>query len=119
MSVMEYVPNPGESCKNQFKMVLGEILMGLVGVNHSGITQEKLGIILGCTNTRISNLYNGHYASFSCDWLYERVCMLGYVPKVTFDTNKGWHGGTLEIDFRNKGEQYTLPIPEEKLHVDE
>jgi len=108
MSVLEYEREDGETCKNQFKRVLGELLLSLASIK--GVNQTELSKTLECSAPRVNDLCKGKFEKFSCDWLYERICLLGYVPEIKFDTNKGWHGGVLSVDFRNKGEQFELNI---------
>lgn len=107
MGVITYERVDGEKNKDTLKRAFGEILIGLAGANNW--CQSDLAKAIGTTQPRISDLYKGRFENFSSDWLFERVCMIGYVPIIAFDTNKGWHGGELSIQLRNKGEQFFLP----------
>lgn len=107
MSLINFERKEGESNKGTLKRAFGEILMGLAGANNW--SQVDLAKAIATTQPRVSDLYKGHFERFSSDWLFERLCMLGYIPVLSFDANKGWHGGEISIQLRNKGEQFVLP----------
>jgi predicted XRE-type DNA-binding protein len=110
MSIITYDRLTGEKHRDTLRRSLGEILLGLAGANN--VNQSDLATVLHTTQPRISDLMKGHYEKFSSDWLFERISMIGYVPLISYDTNKGWQGGELAIQLRNMGEQFSLPDSE-------
>jgi hypothetical protein len=106
MAIIEFEKTykPSDGLKRAF----GEILVALAGVKS--MSQADLSRALETSQPRISDLYAGKFDKFSSDWLFNKICALGYLPIIKFDTNKGWHGGEFSIQLRNKGDHYNLEL---------